>query len=283
MPDPMVHFGLIITGKGERQFLSTFLASLGRTGAARFEVIAQIGQRAPITSPSRRLKIVGRGMIITKKDQDEIGKPARNFMKLSPEHCVILIDDLEQASLRHVAEKFQRYRSAIDTMISKEPELKQRVAVHFLANMLEAYYFADAQAIQQYFNFPTELDDFEGDVETIGHPKGEIDALCKQYLGRGFHEIDDGWAIIRQLNLEHVLSNPETCTWLRALFAWCIEKIIRLHYGLDLSQENIDILREIEEDFYQLIHVFHLEDGQYADIPKTQLEYFGGGGSMIGS
>jgi hypothetical protein len=277
MPDPIVHFGLIITGKGERQFFPTFLASLGHTGAAQFEVIAQIGQRSPITSPSRRLKMVGKGMIITNEDQDQIGIPARNFIKLSPNHCVILIDDLERASLEHAAEKFQRYRSAIDTMMAKEPGLTPRAAVHFLANMLEVYYFADTRAIQQYFNFPTGLDDFAGDFETISHPKGEIDALCKQYLGRGFHEIDDGWAIIRQLNIEHVLSNPATCTWLRALFAWCIEKMIRYHYRLELSQENINILREIEEDFYQLIQVFHLEDGQYADIPKTQLEYFGSG------
>ncbi len=270
-----VHFGLIVTGKGEHQFLPTFLGALGRTGAATFEVIRKTSQRSPIISQQRRLKMVGEGKIIPSEDENEIGIPARQFMALSPSHCVILIDDLEHSAAEQANEKLGRYRIAIDALLTRQPEFKIRAAVHFLVNMLEAYYFADAQAIQKHFNFPIQWVDYPGDVETIVHPKGDLNALCNQYVGRVFHEIDDGWAIIRRLDLNQVLSNPNTCAWLRTLFAWCIEKMIQCHYGLELTLENLTLLQEIEPDFYQMIDDFHLTQGRYAPAPQAQLVYFG--------
>ena len=47
-----------------------------------------------------------------------------------------------------------------------------KVAVHFLVNMLEAYYFADSKAVNGVLG--TDLEDFEGDVETIRHPKNDL-------------------------------------------------------------------------------------------------------------
>ena len=41
-------------------------------------------------------------------------------------------------------EIFDRYRSALDVVLDT---LKDRASVHFLVYMLEAYYFADIQAI----------------------------------------------------------------------------------------------------------------------------------------
>ena len=45
-------------------------------------------------------------------------------------------------------------------------------SVHFLVNMLEAYYFAHAAATNGVLG--TELEDFEGDVESIRHPKNDL-------------------------------------------------------------------------------------------------------------
>jgi len=67
-PDPETwrfhRFGLIVTGKGEEQFLPSFFRSLTRGGQCTFEVIGRVGQRSPITSPKHRAKMVGRGQTI---------------------------------------------------------------------------------------------------------------------------------------------------------------------------------------------------------------------------
>ena len=86
--------------------------------------------------------------------------------------------------------------------------------------MLEAYYFADAAAINAVLG--TELADHEGDVETIRHPKNEL-----KRLHPGFDEIQHGQAIIECLDIPHVLSNPATCRSLRTLFGWCSRAIGR--------------------------------------------------------
>ena len=62
---------------------------------------------------------------------------------------------------------FGRYRSSLDTVLSKEQI--PRAAVHFFVNMLEAYYLADTRAINDVLG--TNLADFAGDVESIRHPK----------------------------------------------------------------------------------------------------------------
>lgn len=80
--------------------------------------------------------------------------------------------------------------------------------------MLEAYYFAHADAINAVLG--TNLTDFEGDVETIRHPK---EKLKKE--SPGFDEIADGRRIVEQLDLDRVLSNADTCASLRTLFKWC--------------------------------------------------------------
>jgi len=91
---------------------------------------------------------------------------------------------------------------------------QQRVAVHFLVNMLEAYYFAHAEAVNAVLG--TNLADFEGDVETIRHPKTSL-----KQAEPNFDEIADGRKIVERLDLDKVLDNPDTCASLRALFRWC--------------------------------------------------------------
>jgi hypothetical protein len=216
-PCDFIHFGLIVTGKGERAHLPKLFRSLEETSICTFEVIRYIGQRTPITSKKRQLEMVGSGKIIPDKDATEIGLPARGYVNRSHCHFVILIDDLEHDRRAQAQQVFDRYRLALDTMLKAQ---KHRTSVHFLVNMLEAYYFADAKAINAVLNL--DLADYEGDVEEIRHPKGEI---RKHYPG--FREIEHGGSILEQLDVEHVLSRPDTCASLRTLFAWCVKVLER--------------------------------------------------------
>lgn len=106
--------------------------------------------------------------------------------------------------------------------------------------MLEAYYFADTNAINSVLS--TNLKDYEGDVETIRHPKGELKRLFK-----GFDEIKHGGEILSILDVEHVLSNRKTCASLRALYQWCWEK-----------------MGQVPTDKYQLLN------GKLSEVTRSQ-------------
>lgn len=175
-----------------------------------FEVLRRIGQRSPITSPKRKLTIGKGGKTITDKDEEEFGLTARRHL-LKPGTFVLLVDDLEGDRAAQVQGVFQRYRDVLDRMLGP---YKARASVHFLVNMLEAYFFADAQAINAVLE--TSLSDYEGDVETIRHPKREL-----KNLKAGYREIEDGREILKRLDVSKVLSRVETCAALRTTFAWC--------------------------------------------------------------
>src|SRR5207237_10613591 len=115
---------------------------------------------------------------------------------------------------------FNRYRKPLDTMLRSDE--RGRASVHFFANMLEAYYFADSTAVNKALGNLVMKCDFAGDVETILHPKNEL-----KQLFNGFDEKLHGALIVPQLNLDHVLSNPQTCPFLRSLFAWCVRCLVR--------------------------------------------------------
>ena len=198
-------FGLIVTGKGEEEFLPKLFRSLAATGRCSFRVIRRIDQRSPIRSPRRRLRMMGSGKQITDKDEEEIGLPARTFLS-SDDRYVLLIDDLEADRSNDIQQVFGRYRLALDTMLKDQAH---RASVHFLVNMLEAYYFADARAVKAVLGIV--LDDFEGDVEAIRNPKGRL---------KGFDEREHGRLIVEQLNVLHVLSRADACCSLRTIFAW---------------------------------------------------------------
>ena len=51
-----LHFGLIVTGKGEREHLPKLFKSLTETGICTFEAIRFVEQRGPITSEARKLE-----------------------------------------------------------------------------------------------------------------------------------------------------------------------------------------------------------------------------------
>jgi hypothetical protein len=246
------HFGLIVTGKGEREHLPKLFNSLTATQICNFEVIRFIGQRAPITSAKRKLKMVGEGKIIPDKDATEIGFPARNYLNADKCRFVVLVDDLEHDRRDQAQQVFDRYRQALDTILLTA-DRKSRASVHFLVNMLEAYYFADTKAVNIVLDLNPPLEDHPGDVETIPHPKSE---LKKQYPG--FREVDDGGKILEQLDVEHILSRPDTCASLRTLFAWCSKVLEQYPDYESLSPTD----------------KYRLNDGILSEITQSQLNNF---------
>jgi hypothetical protein len=243
------HFGLIVTGEGERDHLSKLFRSLMAIGICNFKVIQFIGQRGPITSPKRILQMVGSGKKIPDKDVGEIGLPARTYLMTDPCYFVVLVDDLENDRKDQAQQVFDRYRQALDTVLTVDQI--SRASVHFLVNMLEAYYFADAQSVNTVLSLDTPLEDHPGDVEEISHPKGEL-----KKLSPGFREREDGGRILDVLNIEHVLSRPDTCASLRTLFAWCSKVIEKYPDYQSLS----------------LVDKYHLQDGRLSEITRPQLE-----------
>lgn len=210
----------IVTGKGEEAFLPQFLHSLMETGRCCFSNPRKIGQLTP-RSESNQLKMVQTGKKLTSR-QETIGLIARRFLQEDKANLVILVDDLEDRG-EQIQGVFETYRNALDTMLVSV-DLQSRASVHFMVTMIEAYYFNDANAINAVLG--TELNDFDGDPESIRNPKSE---LKQHYQSRGrefgFKEVEHGREIVNQLNLPKVLSDPNTCRSLRTLVKWCSRKI----------------------------------------------------------
>jgi len=251
-----IHFGLIVTGKTERTHLPKLFRSLVASGICAFQVIQFTGQRSPITSEKQKLKMVGQGKTIPDKDVEQIGLPARRYLNAHQCRFVILIDDLEHDRREQARQIFERYRTALDTVLTSEQQ--GRASVHFLVNMLEAYYFAHAGAVNAVLALEPPLADYEGDVETIRHPKNDLKKLYP-----GFDEVDDGGKILDRLDIEHVLARPETCAWLRTLFAWCIG-ILALYPDEDYCPS------------VSLVAKYRLEDGILSEITQSQLKSISG-------
>ena len=172
----------------------------------------------------------------------EIGLPARRYLTADATF-VILVDDLEAKRESSAQAIFRRYRDALDAILSESR--RSRASIHFFVNMLEAYYFADANAINAVLG--TNLADYEGDVETIPHPKSDLKAHCPT-----FDEIEHGKEIVAKLDVEHVLSRRETCASLRSLFGWCSTAI-----GQTPANQ------------------FELVRGSYSEVTKGQIDELG--------
>jgi uncharacterized protein DUF4276 len=232
-----MRFGLLVTGKCEEKFLPQFFRVLTTEGDCVFEVICRVPQLSPISSPKRIQKIVGRGHALPSRDE-QIGLWARGYLS-KPDRFLILVDDLEGDRSPNVTDVFRRYRNAFDTLLG---ENKSRAAVHFLVNMLEAYFFADTAAVNRILG--TTLANFNGDVETIRHPKNDLKRIFNAY-----DQIDHGERIVRELDLELVLSNPQTCSSLRTMIAWCVKAL-----GRSFGER------------------FRLSDGTYFKITQPQID-----------
>ena len=239
-------FGLIVTGETERKHLPKLFKSLMATRVCHFEVIRKIGQRSPKTSSGQNHTVVGTNQMIERKDELEIGLPARGYVNLSGYHFVLLIDDLEHGRRNQALEVFNLYRTVLDTVLNT---LKHRASVHFLVNMLEAYYLADAEATNDALG--TSLLNHAGDVETIRNPKSDL-----RQMYPSFDVIDDGGRILDQIDIERVLSHPDTCASLRTLFAWCV-KVLETYSNHDCA------------DFYDK---YNLHNGILSVVTGTQLD-----------
>ncbi len=210
------HIGLLVTGVGEEKFLPSFLRSLMESGNCSIEVIRRIPQRSARTSPKRQLWMVNTGKTIPDSDETEIGIEARKYLGKPGSRFVVLVDDLENKRREDHAIHFDRYRAALDTMLNPLPgNQSHRASVHFLVNMVEAYYFADPQTVSQVMG--SELAGHAGDVEEIRHPKNALKARFP-----GFDEVEHGERIANQIDLPLVLSDPQTCASLRTLVKWCV-------------------------------------------------------------
>ena len=237
-------FGLIVTGETEEQHLPKLFKSLEQSGTCNFKVIRRVDQLKVITSVSR-LKGLGNGKKIPSKDE-KIGLTARYNLTTDACDFVLLIDDLEYDRRDQAQQVFDRYRLALDTVLNT---LKHRASVHFMVYMLEAYYFADAQAIKTVLG--NSLADHEGDVETIRNPKSDL-----RQMQPIFREIDDGGKILNQIDIGHVLSRPDACASLRTLFAWCV-KVLETY-----SDHDCAVFHE----------KYRLHDGKLSEITRTQLD-----------
>ncbi len=246
-----VRFGLIVTGETEREHLPKLFKSLMATGVCHFKVIGFIGQRDPITSSRRKIEMVGSGKLIPDKDATEIGFPSRHYLMSKKCNLVVLVDDLEHHRTEEAQQVFDRYRQALDAVLPTE--LQPRTAVHFLVNMLEAYYFADADVVNAALNVNPPLEDYPEDVETIRNPKSELKQLYP-----GFDEIEDGGKILERLDIARILSRPETCAWLRTLLAWCLEALEQ-YASYDISD---------------LSAAYRLREGLFSPVTCSQLAVF---------
>ena len=244
------HFGLIVTGSVEEEHLPKLFKSLTATGICKFEVIQKTNQRDPRTSsrPRRRLTVVGTNQKIPTTDWEDIGLPARDYVKKSGYHFVLLIDDLEYSRRNKEQKVFDRYHEALDTIPTT---LRHRASAHFLVNMLEAYYFADARAINAVLG--TALSACGNDVETIRNPKSKL-----RHMPPSFDVIDDGGKILDQIDIERVLSRPDACASLRTLFAWCVKALAKY--------SNYDCA--------DLDDKYRLHDGILSVVTGTQLNNF---------
>ncbi|MBF0549111.1 MAG: DUF4276 family protein [Deltaproteobacteria bacterium] len=218
-----IKVGLIVTGEAEEKHLPKLFKSLMDSRVCSFEVLRRVDQRSSISSEKRKLRMAGNGKLIPDKDEMEIGLPARRFLGNDRCHFVILIDDLEGDRRESVDHVYKRYRAALDVVLKEEQRF--RAAVHFLVNMLEAYFFADAACLNSTLGLNPSLEDFDGDVEDIRNPKGKLKSIHPSY-----EEIEDGGKILSSLDLEHVLSRSDTCAYLRTMFAWCLKVMEQYPY-----------------------------------------------------
>lgn len=242
-----LHFHLLVTGEGEEDHLPKLFSKLAATGVCRFVVERRIRQLTP-RFERLKLEMLGRGGKIPSRAETEISFPARKFLRDYPERFLILIDDLEHDRRGQVESIFNLYRESLDKLLQDRE--KQRVAVHFLVNMLEAYFFADPGALAQALGLEVA---HSGDVEEIQHPKN----LLKQHFPN-YREREHSGQILKYLNLHQVLADPTTCSWLRSCTSWIVRA---LHADLDPSLHPV---------LAETVEACHLEEGKCVRLTLEQ-------------
>ncbi len=235
-----VHFGLVVTGEGERDFLPGLFRELAATKHANFFVLRQTGQRTQL-SQGRIEDYLKQGKQVPDRDAD-IALVIRRHVA-DADRYALWIDDLESDSRANAQPKLERLTRALDVVIGKWPSLRERCSAHCLVNMVEAYYFLHADAVTSVLK--VDFKEHDGDCENLRHPKNEL----KRLAGRGnFDEKEHGGQIVGRLDLDRILADPARCRALRTLVAWCWEAI-----GEPRGER------------------FRLSDGVYWDVTAPQL------------
>ena len=215
---PFVRFHLLVTGKGERDFIGRLLGAVVEGHAAAFMRPEFVGQWTTGQQSRKELKVTGTLKHIPTEFERKVTLQTAQWLRKDPDCFVLLIDDLEHSRAPAAQEVFAYYRSALDKALGEDDDPKRRASVHFLVNMLEAYYFAHPEAVNQVLG--TSLTEPTDDVEKIRHPKNDL-----KNLRVGFDEREHGEEIVVQLDLDKVLDDPETCRSLRTLIAWCTDRL----------------------------------------------------------
>ncbi|MDB9459737.1 DUF4276 family protein [Dolichospermum circinale CS-545/17] len=250
-PCYLFEFGLIVTGETEEEHLPSLLKNLTKTGICTFKIIRRIGQLSPRTSVKKHtLSVIGTNKKDLNQNQQIIGRTARDYLLKNPCRYLLLVDDLEKDRVNKAPQVFQVYREALDGILLAE---KNRASVHFLANMIEAYYFADSHAINKALCLVTPLQDYPEDVEKIPHPKNELKKIYDR-----FDEKEDGGKILKLLRVEHILARPDTCAYLRTLFYWCYQ-VLQKH-------PDPEILEPFQAEQY------HFRGGILSQVTRKQLD-----------
>lgn len=228
---------LLVTGETEEAHLPKLFSRLEATGVCQLTVRRRIRQYSPRSS-HRPLQVVGRpkGRLPTRMEE-EISLPSRASLA-DPDRLLVLIDDLEHDRRGSIESIFELYRGALDLLL--DDAQRSRASVHFLANMLEAYFFADPRAVEEALD--SELASPESDVEQIRNPKG----LLKQKIP-GYGEKHHGGMILDRIDLHRVLAEPQACGWLRSCVAWLVRGIrAELDPSLSPSFETTRIACHLE-------------------------------------
>lgn len=225
------NFLLFVTGESEKEHLPKMFSSLAGSGICSFTVKVRLGQRSPVKSEKRLARMVGTGQRIPDKDFNEIGVPARRLVDDDACHYIILMDDLEHSRIEDAREIFLRYRNALDAALLSK---KYRASVHFLVNMLEAYFFADPDALNRALGLRVPVLPPQTDVESIRNPKAQLKSRFPAY-----HEITHSGLILNLLDLEVVLSNENTCGWLRSCVKWIADVLANYPDNTFFSSLNL--------------------------------------------
>ena len=212
---------LLVTGETEEAHLPKLFSRLEATGVCQLTVRRRIRQYSPRST----------------RMEEEITLPSRASLA-DPDRLLVLIDDLEHDRRGSIESIFELYRGALDLLL--DDAQRSRASVHFLANMLEAYFFADPRAVEEALD--SELASPESDVEQIRNPKG----LLKQKIP-GYGEKHHGGMILDRIDLHRVLAEPQACGWLRSCVAWLVRGIrAELDPSLSPSFETTRIACHLE-------------------------------------
>ena len=215
-----------VTGHAEVECVPAIIRKCMRLSSAVVKIgtVSRVRQRP-------RLRIRAKG---SQKCQvlPEHEKLAREIPKLVRDErsYFLWIDDLENEEDRKQPQPhFDYYARLLDDAV--HAPMRERCSIHFLVNMLEAYFLADTSAVntvlQPFLERPdTSLKRHQGDCENIKNPKGTLVSHVKHCNPtKRYIETTHGPGIARQLDIEQILSNPNHCRALRTLVAWCWEAI----------------------------------------------------------